>query len=71
MLKYFHNVFDGEAKRFFRSNVVNHANTFENACQLMQNEFNSITRQNRVRKLLQNLCLTQVMSTKNALCLKV
>ena len=71
MLKYFHNEFDGEAKRFFRSNVVNHANTFETACQLMQNEFNSITRPNRVRQLLQNLRLTQAMSTKNSLRLKV
>ena len=64
MLKYFHNMFDGEAKRFFRSNVVNNANTLETACQLMQNEFNSITRQNRMRRILQNLRLTQVMSTK-------
>ena len=64
MLRFFHNVFDGEAKRYYRSHVIQHAQDFNSATLLMVNEFNSLTRQSRARKRLQNLELPQIMETK-------
>ena len=64
-LRYFHNVFDGEAKRFYRTSIAGTQLSFDSAVQRMLQEFNSITRQNRVRKLLQNLRLSQILKTKN------
>lgn len=64
-LRYFHNIFDGEAKRFYRTSVAATTFTFNTSVQRMLQEFNSITRQNRVRKLLQNLRLSQILKTKN------
>ena len=64
MLRFFHNIFDGEAKRFYRSHVIQRATDFNSAASLMVKEFNSLTRQNRVRKLLQNLRLSRIIDTK-------
>lgn len=64
-LRYFHNVFDGEAKRFYRTSIAGSEGSFDSAVRRMLQEFNSITRQNRVRKLLQNLRLSQILKTKN------
>jgi hypothetical protein len=61
---YLHHLFDGEAKRFFRSNVMESCNSFSEACSLMQQEFNSLTRQSRVRKHLQKLRIGEVMNRK-------
>lgn len=61
---YLHHLFDGEAKRFFRSNVMSSCNSFAEACSLMQQEFNSLTRQSRVRKHLQKLRIGEIMSRK-------
>ena len=63
-LKYLHNLFTGEAIRYFRSKVFNQAPDYESAKQLMINEYNSRTRQNRVRKMLQGLRLSQIMEEK-------
>ena len=46
MLRFFHNVLDGEAKRYYRSHVIQHAQGFNSATLLMVNEFNSLKRQN-------------------------
>ena len=64
-LKYFHLVFDGEAKQFYRRNIANKADSYEIACSLMRNEYNSFTRQNHVRKFLQGLRLQAIMDKKN------
>ena len=61
---YLHHLFDGEAKRFLRSNVMASCNSFSEACSLMQQQFNSLTRQSRVRKHLQKLRLGEVMTKK-------
>ena len=64
-LRYFHNIFDGEAKRFYCTSIAGTQASFDAAVQRMLQEFNSITRQNRVRKLLQNLRLSHFLKTKN------
>jgi hypothetical protein len=61
---YLHHLFDGEAERFFRSNVMESFNSFSEACSLMQQEFNSLSRQSRVRKHLQNLQIGEVLNRK-------
>lgn len=65
MLKYFHNLFDGEAKSFYRHHVQTYCTSFEEASTKIQLEFNSIARQNRVRKYLQSLSLTSIMEEKS------
>ena len=64
-LKYFRNIFEGEARMFYRLNVSKRVQTFADACVKMRTEFNSITRQNRVRKYLQGLWLTAVMRERS------
>ena len=50
-LRYFHNVFDSEAKRFYCTSIAGTQASFYSAVQRMLQEFNSITPQNRVSKL--------------------
>ena len=57
--------FEGEARRFYRLKVRKRVPTFAEACVKMRTEFNSITRQNRVRKYLQGLRLTAVMRERS------
>ena len=64
-LKYFHNIFEGEARRFYRLKVSKRVPTFAEACVKMRSEFNSITRQNRVRKYLQGLRLSAIMRERS------
>lgn len=47
-LQFFHNIFEGEARRFYRQNVMGISQSFVEACTRMREEYNSITRQNRV-----------------------
>ena len=61
---FFHNIFEGEAKRFYREKVRERCGNFEQACQIMQDEYNNITRQNRIRKYLQSLRIQSLMNTK-------
>lgn len=61
---YLHHLFTGEAKRFYREKVYGIASNYREAILVMQNEFNSITRQTRVRKHLQSLRLNELMSKK-------
>lgn len=83
-LKYFHNIFDGEARQFYHAKVDGIADTFGFVGHLMRPEFNSITRQKRVRQCLQNLPLapfmakqkcsftegleSSILSSRNSLC---
>lgn len=49
-LKYFHNVFCGEARRCYRDHVEGVANSFQEASSIMKTEYNSNTRHNRCRQ---------------------
>ena len=60
-LKYFHNIFEGEARRFYLLNVSKRVSNFAETCVKMRTECNSITRQNCVRKYLQGFRLTAIM----------
>ena len=54
-LQYLHNVKSGDAKRFYLNAVEPHATTFQQAIELIGNEYDSIVRQNRVKKVLHQL----------------
>lgn len=64
-LQYFHNIFDGEAKRFYRQNVMGVSQLFIEACTKKGQKYNTITRQNRVRKRLQSLRLSSIVRAKS------
>lgn len=64
-LQFFHLLFGGEAIRHYRNNVAHAVKKFDEACEMMKKEYNSKTRQNRVRKMLQGLRLTQIMEKSN------
>jgi hypothetical protein len=42
-LDYMHHLFEGEAKRFYRSNIASSCGTFAEATSMMQGEFNRLT----------------------------
>lgn len=64
-LKYFHNVFNGEARSFYCPRVETNAHSFAEASYMMRDKRNSVVRQNRVRKLLQSLRLKKIIDKKN------
>ena len=64
LLDYLHHILDGEAKRFYRHKVHGVVDTFSEACKILTEEYNSLTRQSRVRKHLQSLRLADVMKRK-------
>lgn len=45
-LRWFHNLFDGEAKRFFTKSVKKRTNDFLDSAKIMEEEYRAITRQN-------------------------
>lgn len=59
--QYMHNLFVGEALRFYRNNVAYTAVDLRQAKSMMKEEYNSVTRQNRCRAQLQKLRLVNVM----------
>ena len=63
-LDFFHHIFDGEAKTFYRLKVDGVAASFAEALQMLRKEYNSITRQSRVRRHLQSLRLNDIMAKK-------
>jgi hypothetical protein len=54
-LRFFHIIFTGQAKRFYYSQVESVAQTFEHAKELMEREYNSISRQNRILGVISSL----------------
>lgn len=64
-LAFLHHLFGGDAKRFFRERVEGRATSYAEAVAMMQSEFNSLTRQNRIRKHLQTLRLNHIVKEKN------
>jgi hypothetical protein len=63
-LDYMHHVLEGEAKRLYREKILSSCATFAEASSMMQEEFNSLTRQNRVRKHLQKLKLSTIVGNR-------
>jgi hypothetical protein len=64
-MDFMHHLLDGEAKRFYREKVLSSCTNFAEATAMMQAEFNSLTRQNRVRKHLQKLRLVTIVKKRN------
>lgn len=64
-LKYFHNLFDQEGRRYNRNYVQHNCHKFEEACIKLQDDFSSIARQNVIRKYLQDLSLLFFMEKKS------
>lgn len=60
-LQFLHNLFDGEAKRFYHDHVYPIVLTYEDAKSKMINQYNNTTTQNRMRQFLQNLSLSSIM----------
>lgn len=63
-LKYLHNLFDNEAKRLYRNLIQYHFTPFQETCEKLLAEYNSITRQNRVRKYLESLHINEIIKKK-------
>jgi hypothetical protein len=59
-----HNLFDEEALRFYNNHVREKAATIEEVYQLMSKEFNSITRQEKVKNQLHSLKLHHFVELK-------
>ena len=51
-LQYLHNLFHGEALRFYNGNVVGRAHQFPEALQLMKEQLNSASKQQQVKEKL-------------------
>jgi hypothetical protein len=64
-MDFMHHLLDGEAKRFYRENVLSSCTNFAEATAVMLAELNSLTRQNRVCKHLQKLRLVTIVKKKN------
>lgn len=64
-LRYFHNIFHGEAKRYYKSYMQPGCNIFEESFDRIRNEYSSSARQNKVRKYLQNIALSSVTEEKS------
>lgn len=63
-LKYFHNHFADDVRRFYCIYVQSDSTTFQEACIKIQTEYRSLSHQNRVRKYLQSLSLVSIMGKK-------
>jgi hypothetical protein len=59
-----HHVLNGESKRFYREKILSSCATFAGANSMMQEEFNSLTRQNRVRKHLEKLRFSTIVGNR-------
>jgi hypothetical protein len=64
-LDFMHHLLDREAKRFYRENVLSFCTNCAEATAMMQEDFNSLTRQNCVRKHQQKLRFLTIVKKKN------
>ena len=63
MSRYLHKLFEGEARRFYRSHVQNECisyKSYKSSKSKMESELNSNTRQRRVGQYLQALHLNEI-----------
>lgn len=63
-LRFFQNLFDGQAKQFYGKYVQSVCDSYDEACARVRNEYISIHRQNKVRKYLQSLSVAPIMRKK-------
>lgn len=61
-LKYLHNLLRKDAHRFYLESVKPNSETYDNAVELLEKEYNSIVRQTRVKNHLNSLRLTQFIT---------
>lgn len=61
-LMFMYNMFDGEAMRFFDSNVDGRVETFSEAVLMINKQYNSKTRQAAVQNRLTNICLGRLVA---------
>eukprot|EP00171_Calliarthron_tuberculosum_P023415 IDg23415t1 len=60
--QYLHNLLRGDAKRFYLDQVDNQVNNFNQAVLVIENEYNSVVRQNRVKTYLGTLRLSKFVT---------
>lgn len=65
MYQFLHNLFDESPLRFLREEVMPNCSTYNAAKLKMIDEYSNITTQNRVRKYLQSLTLSSIISKEN------
>ena len=58
-LQYLYNIKGGDAKRFYLNVVMPNFNTYNQAIDLIRQEYNSVVRQNRVKNVLNQLRLQE------------
>ena len=61
-LRYLHNLLRGDAKRFYFDTVEGYAIKFEQAISMIEREYNSIVRQNKVKNFLKSLRMSKYVS---------
>lgn len=61
-LQYLHNLFRGDAKRFFLDRIASYATTFQQAVEMVTSEYNSPVRQTRVKNYLNTLRVSSFVS---------
>lgn len=59
--RYHCNFVDGETKTFYRTYARNQCSTFEEACDKVKNEFDSISIQNEIQKYVQSLTFISLL----------
>eukprot|EP00171_Calliarthron_tuberculosum_P015940 IDg15940t1 len=60
--QYLHNLLRGDAKRFHIDQVENQVKNFDQAVLVIENEYNSVVRQNRVKTYLGTLRLSKIVT---------
>lgn len=60
-----HNIFDGEAKRFYSDQVYENLFTYEDEKSKMIFQYNRAKTQNHMRQYLQNLNLNSILEKEN------
>lgn len=64
-LRYVHNLFEADAKRFYQSHVLDKSLYYAKAKQMVEDEYCTIARQNLARQYLLGLYLTQVIDQES------
>jgi hypothetical protein len=62
-LQYFHHLLRDNAKRFYTRHIQGNVGSFSEASNLMEQEYNSISRRNRISNHLKSLRITQYVSS--------
>ena len=60
--QFLHNLLKGDAKRFYLNRVHMYTNRFSDAIRMVETEYNSVVRQNRVKNYLNNLRLNKFVA---------